>query len=33
MPPKKEERKPLEPLFQQIPLFYEYIEYNEESLD
>lgn len=30
MPPKKEERKPLEPMFQEIPLFYEYIDYSNE---
>ncbi|CAD8080635.1 unnamed protein product [Paramecium primaurelia] len=33
MPPKKEERKPLEPMFQEIPLFYEYIDYSNEQME
>ncbi|CAK87477.1 unnamed protein product (macronuclear) [Paramecium tetraurelia] len=33
MPPKKEERKPLEPIFQEIPLFYEYIDYSNEQME
>ncbi|KAM3127588.1 hypothetical protein pb186bvf_020293 [Paramecium bursaria] len=33
MPPKKEERKPLEPIFQTIEPFYQYIEYTPEQID